>query len=101
MTPEEKAPEGALDAPPLAHDEPHAAEVLRIWSAPDGVQQLSLRTTWSDPGAWGLLLVDIARHAARAYARHGIEEDVALARIHELLCAEWADATDEPEELGG
>lgn len=101
MTPEEKAPEGALDPPPLAHEEPSAVEVLRIWSAPDGVQQLSLRTTWSDPGAWGLLLVDVARHAARAYARDGIEEVVALARIHELLSAEWSDGTDEPEELDG
>jgi len=101
MTPEGKAHEGALEAPPLAREEPSAVEVLRIWSAPDGVQQLSLRTTWSDPGAWGLLLVDIARHAARAYARDGIEEDVALARIHELFSAEWSDATDEPEELDG
>ncbi|HSR40783.1 MAG TPA: DUF5076 domain-containing protein [Longimicrobiales bacterium] len=101
MTPDENVPEGALDVPPLAREEPSAVEVLRIWSAPDGVQQLSLRTTWTDPGAWGLLLVDVARHAARAYARDGIDEEVALARIHELFSAEWSSATDEPEELGG
>ena len=40
---------------------------------------------------WGLLLVDIARHAARAYAREsGYTEDEALTRIVDMFEAEIA-----------
>jgi hypothetical protein len=44
---------------------------------------------------WGLLLVDIARHAARAYAREsGYTEDEALSRIVDMFEAEIARPTD-------
>jgi len=44
---------------------------------------------------WGLLLVDIARHAARAYARESsITEDEALTRIVDMFEAEIARPTD-------
>ncbi len=44
---------------------------------------------------WGLLLVDIARHAARAYAREsGYTEDEALQRILDMFEAEIARPTD-------
>jgi hypothetical protein len=44
---------------------------------------------------WGLLLVDIARHAARAYARESdYTEDEALTRIIEMFEAEIARPTD-------
>jgi hypothetical protein len=44
---------------------------------------------------WGLLLVDIARHAARAYAREGAcTEDEALARIVDMFEAEISRPTD-------
>ena len=45
---------------------------------------------------WGLLLVDIARHAARAYAREGgfTEEEEALTRIVDMFEAEIARPTD-------
>jgi hypothetical protein len=44
---------------------------------------------------WGLLLVDIARHAARAYARESeFTEEEALARIVEMFEAEIARPTD-------
>ena len=58
-----------LKPPPIAAVQPNAVEVLRMWAVRDGPQQLTLITHWDDPGAWGLLLVDIARHAAQAYAR--------------------------------
>jgi len=87
-----------LDTPPIA-DETEATEVLRVWAAPGQAQQLTLRTTWKDPGAWGLLLVDIARHAARAYEREGRDPQDVLRRIRELCDAEWSDTTDEPEDL--
>ena len=44
---------------------------------------------------WGLLLVDIARHAARAYARESdITEEDALARIVDMFEAEIERPTD-------
>ena len=44
---------------------------------------------------WGLLLVDIARHAARAYARESeYTEEEALTRIIDMFEAEIARPTD-------
>jgi len=44
---------------------------------------------------WGLLLVDIARHAARAYARESdYSEEEALERILEMFGAELERPTD-------
>ena len=87
----------ALSVPPLADANPDAIEVLRVWAAPGTPQQIILRTTWLDAGAWGLLLVDLARQAAQAYAREGQDLDAALARIRLLFDAEWGQATDAPE----
>ena len=67
-----------LKPPPITAAHPEAVEVLRVWAVPDGPQQLTLKTQWDDPGSWGLLLVDIARHAAQAYARNGEGHDRAL-----------------------
>jgi hypothetical protein len=47
----------------------------------------------------GLLLVDLARHAARAYAKEGHDLNATLARIRLLFDAEWDHATDTPESL--
>jgi len=88
----------ALEPPPLASRR-DAVEVLRVWTAADGPQQVALRTAWSDPAAWGLLLVDIARHAARAYERDGRDATEALSRIREGFDAEWTSATDAPQDL--
>ncbi len=54
-----------LNPPPIA-SEMEAVEVLRAWAKPGSPQQFTLRTTWKDPAAWGLMLADIARHAAKA-----------------------------------
>ena len=44
---------------------------------------------------WGLVLVDIARHAARAYARESAyTEDEALTRIVDMFEAEIERPTD-------
>ena len=93
-----KRPENELDPPPISSDDA-TSEVLRVWAGPKHPQQLSLRTTWSDPAAWGLLLADIARHAAKAYAAQGKDEAAALERIREGFSAEWSAATDEPLDI--
>ena len=66
--------------PPDVTDRDDATEVLRAFEEPD---------------MWGLLLVDVARHAARAYARESAyTEDEALARILDMFEAEIARPTD-------
>ena len=89
----------ALELPPIAQSESNAQEVLRVWAMPGQPQQLTLRTTWKDPGAWGLLLADVDRHAANAYAREGSDPKVVLARIRELFDAEMFDPTDAAQEI--
>lgn len=85
-----------LEPPPLATSDPGAVEILRVWAAPGSPQQITLRTSWKDPGAWGLVLVDVARHVAEAYAQEGRDRQEVLKRIRELLDAEWSSPTDEP-----
>jgi len=66
-----KKPARELEVPPIAISNAQAAEVLRVWAAPGQPQKVTLRTTWEDAGAWGLVLADVARHAANAYANEG------------------------------
>ena len=91
--------ENALEAPPIAQSNPESVEVLRVWVARESPHQITLRTTWKDPGAWGLLLVDVARHAAQAYASEGQDPKVVVARIRELFDDEWSAPTDEPKDI--
>jgi hypothetical protein len=84
----------ALPLPPLARDNPAAVEDLRAWATPHGPQQVILEPTWADPAAWGLMLVDIAHHAANAYARSGVDARFALERIREAWEAEWSNRSD-------
>lgn len=83
-----------LNPPPLAQN-PVAHEVLRVWAAEGASQECVLQPTWQDSAVWGLLLVDIARHAARAYACAGQQsEQQVLERILLGFKAEWAAPTD-------
>lgn len=88
-------PKSELSPPPNAKNA-SAVEVLRVWAEPGAAQQLVLKTTWKEPGAWGLLLADVARHAAKAYAAEGVPEAQALDRILQLFHAEFAAPTDTP-----
>lgn len=94
-----RANENSLAVPPVANENRDAVEVLRVWAAPGNPQQVTLRTTWEDPGAWGLLLVDVAHHAALAYKAEGRDPNVVLARIRELWEAEWTRPTDNVEDI--
>ena len=88
-----------LELPPIASANSKSVEVLRVRAAPGEPQQLVLKTTWKEPGAWGLMLADIARHAANAYANEGRDRTEVLARIREMLDAEFLAPTDEPKQL--
>jgi hypothetical protein len=89
----------SLQPPPIAKGNPKAVEVLRVWTAPGSPQQVTLQTTWEDPGTWGLILVDAARHAARAYSREGHDPYAVLIRIREIFDVEWASPTDEVQDI--
>jgi len=89
----------ALQPPPIADNDPRAVEILRVWAAPGDPQQVTLRTTWKDAGAWGLMLVDIARHASKAYAKEGQDPKIVLTRIRELFDAEWEEPNDELKDI--
>ena len=80
--------------PPDVMDRDDAVEVLRAFVV-DGGLSIAFQRAFEEPDMWGLMLVDIARHAARAYARESeYTEDEALARIVEMFEAEIARPTD-------
>jgi hypothetical protein len=80
--------------PPDVMGRDDATEVLRAFVV-DGGLSIAFARAFEEPDVWGLLLVDIARHAARAYAREsGYTEDEALTRIIDMFEAEIARPTD-------
>lgn len=78
-----------LQPPPIATSSSKAVEVLRVWAAPGLPHQLTICRVWNDPGAWGLLLADIARHVAAAYTCEGLSAAETLARIKQFMNAEF------------
>lgn len=86
-----------LPVPMSVSSDPKAIELLRVWAA-HGKQHVSLATSlWNDPAAWGIILVDLAKHVASAYQQlTGKEYASSLSRIREGFDAEWEIATDEP-----
>ena len=80
--------------PPDVIGRDDATEVLRAFVL-DGGLSIAFSRAFEEPDIWGLLLVDVARHAARAYARESnFTEDEALARIVDMFEAEIARPTD-------
>ena len=80
--------------PPDVMGRDDATEVLRAFVV-DGGLSIAFTRAFEEPDMWGLLLVDIARHAARAYAREtSYTEAEALARVVEMFEAEIARPTD-------
>ena len=87
-----------LPIPNSARSDDEAFELARIWIANKG-QHLSVLTgVWEDPAAWGIALVDLARHISNAYAEEmGEDRKVILERIKEGFDAEWDSPTDEAQ----
>ena len=83
-----------LPIPDGAAANPAAAEVLSAWIV-DGGLQVAMQRAFDEPDVWGLLLVDVARHAARIFAEEGVmTEAEALDRIRKMWSAELASPTD-------
>ncbi len=80
--------------PPDALANPDAVEVLRAFVV-DGGLSISFTRAFDDPGMWGMLLVDVARHAARVFEKEGVmDEAEAMARMVEMFQAELDCPTD-------
>ena len=86
-----------LDPPAAAVLDDRATELLRVW-ATKGSQHVSIRwDAWDDPAAWGILLVDLARHVAHAYEQNrNMTPAQVLHRIREGFDAEWSSPSDSP-----
>jgi hypothetical protein len=84
--------------PPEALTDPNGGEILRAWVANEGLH-VSLRVPdeWEDPGHWGIMLTDVMRHIADAYRQsQGVDAQVTIARIREMIEAEFSSPTDAP-----
>jgi hypothetical protein len=80
--------------PPDVIGRDDATEVLRAFVV-DGGLSIAFARAFEEPDMWGLLLVDVARHASRAYARESAySEEEALRRIIDMFEAELARPTD-------
>ena len=80
--------------PPDVIGREDAIEVLRAFVV-DGGLSIAFQRAFEEPDMWGLMLVDIARHAARAYARESeLTENEALALIVDMFESEIARPTD-------
>ena len=80
--------------PPDVIGRDDATEVLRAFVV-DGGLSIAFTRAFEEPDMWGLLLVDVARHAARAFARESAySEEQAMARIVDMFEAEIARPTD-------
>ena len=80
--------------PPDVIGRDDATEVLRAFVV-DGGLSIAFTRAFEEPDMWGLVLVDIARHAARVFARESAyTEDEALIRIVDMFEAEIARPTD-------
>lgn len=86
-----------LPLPQSLNDDPRARELLRVWAA-HGRQHVVVDSgAWEDPAAWGIALVDLARHIARAYGLNAhLDTDEAFKRVIAGFEAELQHHTDEP-----
>jgi len=86
-----------LPKPPSVVDDEKARELVRVWAA-HGRQHVTIATgLWDDPAAWGMMLVDLAKHVADAYEQQSQRNyQDSLRRIKAGFDAEWSHATDTP-----
>jgi len=83
-----------LAVPFAAHEAGEASEVLRAWIVDNGLH-VSLQRGFDDPAVWGVLLADLARHAAQIFEKENVcSADEALEAIKATLDAEWSTPRD-------
>ncbi len=90
-----KAHENQLGIPPGPLGDAHAYELARIWSS-DGCQYFVLNVApEAEPAAWGIMALDLMKHAARAYHQlDGRSKEDYYKRILAGFMAEMQDPTE-------
>ena len=83
-----------LPIPEQVIETKRAMELARIWLVERKQVFVITPNLWDDPAAWGLLLVDLAKHVARAYEVQGRDAREILERIRAAFDAEWQHLTD-------
>ena len=84
-----------LSVPPDALEK-GGVEILRAFIV-DGAVSVAMQRAFDEPFTWGILLVDLARHASRIYALETkMSEDEVLEAIRAGIDAEF----DRPTDLG-
>ena len=84
-----------VEVPNLIAKRDGSGEIVSIWTNGEINDFVIGSLKWNDPAAWGLLLVDLARHVSKMYAANGQDEVSTLARIRSGLDAEWISPTDD------
>ena len=85
-----------LPPPPQAFSA-EAQETLRAWIV-DGGLHVSMMKSFDDPMVWGVLLADVARHAARIYAQE--DGDTSEADVAALIAQTFMSEISQPTDLG-
>lgn len=90
-------PKRDLTVPGEVARDPRASEVLRAWVANGGLVCSLRPEIWDDPGNWGILLADVARHVANAvHELKGDAPEETLSAIQDYFDRELSNPTDEP-----
>ena len=89
-------PRNALITPPAIKGDKDASEIVRAWVAHGDLHVVLRHDAFPDESAWGVALVDLARHIANAYRQaSGRDPADVLKRIRMVFDAEWGNQTDE------
>ncbi len=79
-----------LEIPASVLGDPNPQELFRAWAAHERLHVIFNPCFWKDPKDWGVFLVDMARHVARAYEQEKVcSSPVALRKIKTGFEAEW------------
>ncbi len=82
--------EHELAIPASVYGDPNPREIFRAWAAHEEFHTIFNPRFWDDPTDWGVFLVDMARHVARAYEQEGVcPSDIALEKIRSGFNVEW------------
>lgn len=73
-----------------------STEIVKILLENDKQKFILKPDVWDDPAAWGILLVDLAKHIANSYSQaHKLDKKEVLQRIREGFDIEWEFPTEE------
>ena len=75
-----------LPSPPDAAGDPESVEVLRTWIVRETLQCSLQADVFPDPGTWGAVFADVARHVARAWQQQeGVPATETIERIRKAF----------------